>query len=318
VKIVTISYITELINTGIILYAAPIIYVIFMGPLPLPLAQLAYTFQHSCGMLMIALGSAMSCFQICYVIKFDLLFSMDPQELGRKTFCVLAVIIILPDAIVSLYNTTNGIHGADMVALLTQTMYNGEGRTLMIVISFVWILLALSLGFTAYVLIPLFLKSSQPAHQNDQLLQRKKSLKGILLWSIVLLIFFIGTVVSRKLKTHRYRPIQPFTYVIMIIFILLLFYLLKGNDHRSAVKRYIFGLLQIEVIQSGVQDTSTQESLSCFSGNGISKASEINPEIRSKRFSVVAARDDFILTPTTFTSQPFGKPPTEQLTVVEF
>jgi glucan phosphoethanolaminetransferase (alkaline phosphatase superfamily) len=270
---------------------------------------------------MIALGSAMSCFQICYVIKFDLLFSMDPQELGRKTFCVLAVIIILPDAIVSLYNTTYGIHGADMVALLTQTMYNGEGRTLMIVISFVWILLALSLGFTAYVLIPLFLKSSQPTHHNDQLLQRKKSLKGILLWSIVLLIFFIGTVVSRKLKTHRYRPIQPFTYVIMIIFVLLLVYLLKGNDYRSAVKRYIFGLLQIEVIQSGVQNMpiqNTQESLSCFSGNEISKASEINPETQSKCFSVVAARDDFILTPTTITSQPTGKPPMEPLTVVEF
>jgi hypothetical protein len=292
-----------------------------MGPLPLPLAQLAYTFQHICGMLIIALGSAISCFQICYVIKFDLLFSMDPQELGRKTFCVLAVIIILPDAIVSLYNTTYGIHGADMVALLTQTMYNGEGRTLMIVISFVWILLALSLGFTAYVLIPLFLKSSQPTHHNDQLLQRKKSLKGILLWSIVLLIFFIGTVVSRKLKTHRYRPIQPFTYVIMIIFVLLLVYLLKGNDYRSAVKRYIFGLFQIEVIQSGVQDTAfqnTQESLSCFSGNGISKASEINPETQSKCFSVVSARDDFILTPTTFTSQPICKPPIEQLTLVEF
>ena len=77
---VTISYISEVINFAVTVYAVPTIYVILMGPLALPLAQLAYTIVHSSGMLIIALSAAISCFQICYVIKFDVLFAMDPQE----------------------------------------------------------------------------------------------------------------------------------------------------------------------------------------------------------------------------------------------
>jgi len=42
VKIVTMSYIMEVINVGLIMYAVPIFFVILNGPLPLWLAQLAY------------------------------------------------------------------------------------------------------------------------------------------------------------------------------------------------------------------------------------------------------------------------------------
>jgi len=76
---VTISYITEVINAGPTVYAAPIFYVIFKGPLPLWLAQLAFTWLHCCTLLFIALGSAISCFQLCYVLKFDLVFAVDPK-----------------------------------------------------------------------------------------------------------------------------------------------------------------------------------------------------------------------------------------------
>ena len=78
-KIETMSYIMEVMNCGPILYAAPIFYVIISGPLPLWLAQLAYIWVHCCFLLILALGSAVSCFQLCYVIKFDLVFAIDPQ-----------------------------------------------------------------------------------------------------------------------------------------------------------------------------------------------------------------------------------------------
>jgi hypothetical protein len=225
---------------------------------------------------------------------------MDPEKLGRRTFHFLSVVIIVPDAVVGIYNTFHGIHGADIVALLTQTKYNGEGKTLLIVFSSIWILLAISLSLTAYVIIPLFLKYSQPNYQSDQLLQRTKSLKTYLLWSMVMLTLLIGTVVTRIQKTNRYRPIQPFGYIGGSIFLLLLVFMLKENDHKTAVKRYIYSLFQIEEKQSGVQDIivqNQQESFPHFPSNETSVAMATNPKPPNNCFTEISPKSRFVLIP---------------------
>jgi hypothetical protein len=85
---VTKSYITEVINVMVISTAAPLLYVICFRPLPVAAAQLSYSSVYSCFTLIVALGAAISCFQTLYVVKFDLLFSLNPQDVGRRTFQV--------------------------------------------------------------------------------------------------------------------------------------------------------------------------------------------------------------------------------------
>jgi len=198
----------------------------------------------------------------------------------------------LPDSLVGIFNTYHGIHGADMVALLTQTEYNGEGKTLLIFFSIGWILLAFALSFTAYVLIPFFLKSSQPSH-DDQLLQRKNSLKSYLFVSVTVLIFFIGSVITRKQNTHRYRPIQAVMYINMVLNIFMLVFILKENDEKMAVKQYLFGLFKIsESFSSREPERSipnSGESLAHFSGKESSKGMETLPKCKSIYITVVPA-----------------------------
>jgi len=204
----------------------------------------------------------------------------------------------LPDALVGIYNTYHGIHGADMVALLTQTEYNGEGRTLLIYFSFGWIFLAIALSFTAYVLIPLFLKSSQPSHHDDQLLQRTKSLKSYLLLSVIVLMFFIGSVITRKQNTHRYRPIQAVMYIGMVLNTFMLVFILKEYDEKMAVKQYLFGLFQIEESNSSIEPDrsvhNARESMPQLSGNETSVDIETHPKPKSKCITVVPATEYFL------------------------
>ena len=81
---VIMSYYIEVVNALMIFCTLPYVYVLCVGPLPLLPAQFAYTVVHCCASLIVALGSAVSCFHILYVTKFEILFSLDPQEVGRR------------------------------------------------------------------------------------------------------------------------------------------------------------------------------------------------------------------------------------------
>ena len=69
---VIVSYYVEAVNIMITSTAAPLLYVVGFKPLPFFLAQLIGIFLHCTGSLSVGLGSAISCFQIFYVTKFEL------------------------------------------------------------------------------------------------------------------------------------------------------------------------------------------------------------------------------------------------------
>jgi hypothetical protein len=105
---VIISYYIEVVNAMMMSCTVPFIVVLCYAPLPLFLAQLTYAFTHSCASLVVALGSAVSCFHIVYVTNFEILFSLDPEEVGRRFFIILAIVICLPNAIAGTYSTFKG------------------------------------------------------------------------------------------------------------------------------------------------------------------------------------------------------------------
>jgi hypothetical protein len=126
-KIATISNIKEVINLWIVLATSSFLCTLCLRPMPLVVAHFAYIAIHSCGMLTVALGSAVFCFQLCYVAKFDFLFTLDPHELRRTILYVLGSVIVVPNAIAGIYNTVLDTHAVAAVALFTQKEYEGDG-----------------------------------------------------------------------------------------------------------------------------------------------------------------------------------------------
>ena len=124
---VIISYYIEVVNVMVTFAALPLIYVMSIHPLPLVIAQFCTVGTFCCGSLIVALGSAVSCFQILYVTQFEILFTLDPATVGWRTFLLLAGLVICPMTMVAVFMTLKGIHVDKSVANLTQTVYNGEG-----------------------------------------------------------------------------------------------------------------------------------------------------------------------------------------------
>ena len=83
---VIISYYIEVVNVTVTVVSLPLIYVLIIHPLPLFIAQFCAVAAYCCGSLIVALGSAVSLFQILYVVQFNILFTLDPATVGWRTF----------------------------------------------------------------------------------------------------------------------------------------------------------------------------------------------------------------------------------------
>jgi hypothetical protein len=245
---VIISYYIEVLNIMASTFDLSLIYILCISPLPLLPAQIIYIFCQTCFSLITALGSAVSCFQMFYVIKFDLLFSLDPQLVGRWTLIVLAVAISIPNAIMGTLYTLNGQHADKAMAFLTHEEMSPGSFSFVSRQSIFWTLFFMSSSCVAFVFIPIFFKKRQQNSSGDRPPfppQRTITLKRYLLGSTGFLIIFILSVLSVRLSdTNRHLPIAM--YVTTISTNLLLAYHLMDQEARKAAKRYLLGLFGIE------------------------------------------------------------------------
>ena len=240
---VLISYYIEVVNVLMISCTLPYIYVLCLMPLPLPLAQLSYIISHCCAALIVALGSAVSCFHIIYVTKFEILFSLDPQEVGRRVFFILAIFICLPNAVVGIQCTFHGLHAANDVVMLTQTEYNGPEIQFIPIYSSCWAFLFFILSCVAFVFLPIFFKKQQTNSSEVIQPQRTISLQRYLLGSLGFFCFSMTSIVSIEQNDNRRLPI---TARIIFLFVdLLLAYHLTEREARKAAQRYLFNLFHI-------------------------------------------------------------------------
>jgi hypothetical protein len=152
---VVMSFYIEVVNAMLVSISLPLIYVIAINPLQLVIAQLATISIYSCFTLIVALGSAISCFQILYVVKFELLFPLDPQIVGKRICVILCIVIFVPNIIMGAINTMNGIPVDKGVAQLTQTEYSISGPQFLVIYAVGWAFL-----YFFYQLICICLSSS--------------------------------------------------------------------------------------------------------------------------------------------------------------
>ena len=241
---VIVSYYIEVVNIMLTSNAAPYLYVISITPLPIFLAQLIGIFLHCTGSLSAALGSAISCFQIFYVTKFELVFSWDPEKVGQRTVFILAVIISLPHAVAGTFSIFNCQYVDKRVELLTKSDDQHEVTGFHNYYSMFWFLLFIIISFFAFVFIPLFYKNNLSNQINQLPVQSKMSIKRYLLLSLGFLIFLAPAVYFNKPNTTN--RLQLPGHFFLFSHSLLLTYRFLEEEARNTAKRYLFNLFHIE------------------------------------------------------------------------
>ena len=241
---VVISYYIEMVNAMIASITVPLLYVFCLHPLPLLPAQCFVTAVYCCFSLMVALGSAVSCFQILYVTKFELVFSLDTYIVGRRIFTTLSIAIFGPNIVIGIFKTLNGLHVDKSVTFLTLTEYCGEGIQFLIIYTLCWTLLFFVSSFIAFVFLPIFYKYKQ-TYQHDQLQpQRAISLKRYLIGSLGFAILVAVTVIMTQKNVSRRLTIDSVFRILTLN--LLLAYHLTETETRKAALKYLLALFNID------------------------------------------------------------------------
>ena len=252
---VLMSYYIEVVNVMMTFCTVPLIYVLGVEPLPLPLAQFAYIAVHCCGSLMVALGSAVSCCQIVYVTNFEVLFALDPEEVCRRTFALLALLICLPNAVEAAYSTFLGIHVARDVVIFTQTEYagpeagdgGGSGFRFVPMYTVGWTIVFLILSSTAIIFIPLYFRYQHRNNVEGLQPQRSTSLQRYLLGSLLFFCMIVTSVVIAEQSDNRH--LSQTMRILFVTLDLLLAYHLTAREVRAAATKYLFTLFNIRDIE---------------------------------------------------------------------
>jgi hypothetical protein len=268
---VVISYYIEVVNVVNTVLAVSFNYVTWIKPLPLPLAQFVTITSHSCGSLMAALGSAISCFQILYVIKFDLIYSLDPQLMGWRIFILLTSFIAVPNCIFGIFKTMQGVHVDKGVTLFTQDKYNGDGIQFLAIYSVFWTMSYLVLSFFAFVFLPVFYKN-RPTFNNHLAPQRTISLQRYLLGASGIFFMLAVTIIMIRLNDSGRLSVDNLCSLFALV--ILLAYHLTERETRNVVRKHIFKFLKIEEPVSyserlrKANSTSTSQKLVATSSYG--------------------------------------------------
>jgi len=239
-------YIIEGANAIVFLIFVPCLGIIYIGPMPLYAAQAAFTAIHSCGSLLAALGSAISLFHMLYVTQFEAVFAMDPHAVGKKVLLSLTLVTGVPNLIVSIYNTVQGLHSAPGVARFTGTEYNNPGVSFLNTYTLCWMALFLILSCIAYVFIPCILRYRQTSVYNENPPRRTNTLQRFLFGALGLLILFIASFILGSQKVQKPRITSNAALMSLLSFNLFLLFLVTESEVKAAVKRYIFNILQIQ------------------------------------------------------------------------
>ena len=252
---VLLSYYIEFVNSLTTCVTLSLLWVLCLFPIPLLLAQIIYTFLHCCGSLCFALGSAISCVQVIYVTKFELLFPLDPKVVGQRIFHILAASIVIPDTAVGIYSIMNGLHVDERVILFTQGDRSGTEIKFMITYSGCWILLFLILSFIGFLFIPIWFKFKQLNNRNHLPPSNVISIRRYLLGSLgFLTVIIVAVVINKGNNTHRLvTPGRLF----LISYNMLLAFHLSEKDAMLAAKRYLFNLFNIEAYVNGREIIAT-------------------------------------------------------------
>jgi hypothetical protein len=289
---VLISYYIEVVNLINIIMTVPLIYVTLFQPLPFLLAQFVIVATHCCGSMIVSLGSAISCFQILYVIRFELVFSLDPQIMGRRIFLALLITVVVPYALFGIWKTLKGSHVDKGVTLYTLDEYNGEEIEFLAIYSICWALLYFIFSFIAFVFLPIVLKKRQ-SHNERLPPQRTISLQRYLLASLGLFVMLISSVIMNKLNNSNRLSVSNIFAIFALT--LLLAYHLTEKETRNAANKFIFKLINIEETRIVKDNTnrrhreSKSQQLQLSSSSGIATVDISTNAVPKSTFIMVSA-----------------------------
>ena len=223
--------------------------------MPLFWAQLLFIFLHCCCSLCFALGAAISCAQLIYVTKFELLFSLDPKVVGQRLVQILAATIVFPNITLGMYSMAKGLHVDEHVILFSHGDHRGNEVKFILFYTGSWILLFLILSSIGFIFIPLWFKIKQMNNKNYLPSRSVISIRRYLFGSLgCLAAIIIAVVINAGNNTHRFKNGGR---LFLMSFNMLLAFHLSEKDAMLAAKRYLFNLFNIEAYVNGREIIAT-------------------------------------------------------------
>ena len=130
--------------------------------MPFYLAQLVPTLGWSAADVMSINGCGISLFKMLFVSHFDLIFSQDPELLGRLVLGLSLLLGCVPHCVICIHHSAQRIKVAPMVSFYMGEPLEVEDSLMMMYGSF-WCIVSLFLLAMAVLFIPIYLKRHQQA-----------------------------------------------------------------------------------------------------------------------------------------------------------
>ena len=134
------------------------IYVLTFQPLPYYVAQIIVMIPWAAGTPAFILNCAVSLFKILFVTNFDLVFAQNPEILGRKVLTFSLIVGFVPQCLIGIYQTANGVLSTGAVVFLMGMQQTKEVAPWMRMYAYVWFFASLLMLITTLLFIPFYVK----------------------------------------------------------------------------------------------------------------------------------------------------------------
>lgn len=240
--IIFIYFIEALETTGGVL-SWTTVYVLIFHPFSFLLSQIILTVCWSTATAAFVLISAVSVFKILFVTHFDLVFSQDPDVLGKKVLMVSLLLGCIPHGLICIYQSTNGIVSTPAVAFLAGESSAKVAAPLMQFYALFWFIFYLFMLIFTILFIPFYLNKSQGAVISAELSQRKENIQKISLsrmiyGATVAVICLLAAIINFGMPVERGLPIQT-PLAVLTVTCMLLFHVFENNTWNYGKKQAI-------------------------------------------------------------------------------
>jgi hypothetical protein len=211
-----------------------------MGSMHFYVVQLLAMLIWSTVTVMCIIGSGISLFKILLVTHFDMIFSLDPERLGKKIFIFSLLLGVVPHGVICIFRTIKGIKAVPAVAYFMGEHIVADSPSPMQTYGSTCLIISVVMLLTAVIFIPNYTKRRSQAailaSENHDETMNSISIARVLLGSSGLTLVIIFNIIAQSRGLTTQFPIQTLLSGILICLKLLVFSL-HENILKYIVKK---------------------------------------------------------------------------------
>ena len=243
IVVILFTYLLEAAHVAGITICWSLLFVLAIGPLPFYLAQLVNVLVWAAADVSSVLGCCISLFKILFVSHFDLIFSQDPEYMGRIVLILCLLIVGVPHCIIYTYQSVHQTKVTPVVAYYMGEPMVAEGATPMQILGVVCLFMNIAMGILAAFFIPSYVRRHQQlavlAEENEREKVKTVNLTRVLICGTGLTLALIFGFASQASGFSKDFPIHTLLIAVLLC-LMLIFFVLDANIIRFVRQKVRF------------------------------------------------------------------------------